>query len=69
MIFTSDAIYMRDSYGPPPVGAAIVWDSQAWLRSVEKIRSIAEQTNGTVVFGHDAVQIHELRRAPDAYYD
>jgi hypothetical protein len=36
---------------------------------VEKIRSVAERTNATVVFGHDAQQIHELRRAPDAYYD
>jgi glyoxylase-like metal-dependent hydrolase (beta-lactamase superfamily II) len=69
MIFTSDAVYMRDAYGPPPVGAAIVWDSLAWLNSVEKIRSVAERTNATVVFGHDAQQIHELRRAPDAYYD
>jgi N-acyl homoserine lactone hydrolase len=69
MIFTSDAVYMSDSYGPPATGAAIVWDSQAWLRSVEKIRAIAAQTNATVVFGHDAKQIHELRRSPDAYYD
>ena len=68
MIFTSDAIYLRDSYGPPPVGAAIVWDNQAWLRSVEKIRGIAERTNATLVFGHEAEQRKELKYAPDAYY-
>lgn len=68
MIFTADAIYMRDAYGPPPIGAAIVWDNQAWLRSVEKIRSIAEKTNATLVFGHDADQITQLRLAPDGYY-
>lgn len=68
IIFTSDAIYMRDSYGPPPVAAAIVWDNQKWLASVEKIRGIAERTNATVVFGHDADQIKELRVAPEAYY-
>jgi N-acyl homoserine lactone hydrolase len=68
MIFTSDAVYLRESYGPPPVGAAIVWDNQAWLRSVEKLRGIAERTNATVVFGHDADQRRELKLAPDAYY-
>jgi N-acyl homoserine lactone hydrolase len=68
MIFTSDAIYMKDAYGPPAVGAAIVWDSLEWLRSVEKIRNIAERTNATLVFGHDADQIHELRIAPSGSY-
>lgn len=68
MIFTSDAVYMRASYGPPPVGAAIVWDNQAWLRSVEKIRGIAEQTDATVVFGHDPEQYKEIRLAPQASY-
>jgi glyoxylase-like metal-dependent hydrolase (beta-lactamase superfamily II) len=68
MIFTSDAVYMKASYGPPVTGAAIVWDNQAWLRSVEKIRNIAERTDATVVFGHDPDQIHELRTAPAGAY-
>jgi N-acyl homoserine lactone hydrolase len=68
MIFTSDAVYMKASYGPPTVGAAIVWDSQAWLRSVEKLRNIAERTNATLVFGHDPDQIRELRVAPVGAY-
>jgi N-acyl homoserine lactone hydrolase len=68
MLFTSDAVYMRASYGPPAVGAAIVWDNQAWLRSVEKIRSIAEREHATVVFGHDEAQYRELRMAPEGVY-
>lgn len=68
MIFTSDAVYMKASYGPPPVGAAIVWDNQAWLRSVEKLRGIAERTDATLVFGHDPDQINELRVAPEGSY-
>jgi hypothetical protein len=59
---------MKASYGPPAMGAAIVWDNQAWLRSVEKIRNIAERINATLVFGHDPDQIHELRIAPDGSY-
>jgi glyoxylase-like metal-dependent hydrolase (beta-lactamase superfamily II) len=68
MIFTSDAIYMGDSYGPPATPAAIVNDLSAWYSSVEKVRGIAEQTNATVVFGHDAAQLRSMRLAPDGFY-
>jgi N-acyl homoserine lactone hydrolase len=68
MIFTSDAIYMGDAYGPPATPAAIVNDLTAWYASVEKIRGIAEKSNATVIFGHDSEQIKTLRRAPDAFY-
>jgi len=61
MIFTSDAVYMGASYGPPPVPAAIVNNLESWFSSVEKVRDVAEKTNATVVFGHDANQIHELK--------
>lgn len=43
------------------------WDNQAWLRSVAKIRGIAERTDATVIFG-DAEQRRELRVAPDDHY-
>lgn len=69
MIFTSDAAYMRESYGPPPTGAAIVWDSLGWLHSIERIRKLADARNATIIFGHDPKQIKEIRLAPDAYYD
>src|SRR5436853_160283 len=69
MIFTSDAAYMRESYGPPPVGAAIVWDSLGWLDSVERIRSFANMRDATIIFGHDPKPINELRLAPEAIYD
>jgi glyoxylase-like metal-dependent hydrolase (beta-lactamase superfamily II) len=68
MIFTSDAIYMGDSYGPPATPAAIVNDLSAWYSSVEKVRNIAEKTDATVVFGHDADQLHSMRRSPDGFY-
>jgi N-acyl homoserine lactone hydrolase len=67
MIFTSDAVYMGASYGPPATPAAIVNDLTAWYGSVEKIRRLAEETNATVVFGHDSEQMATLRVAPDSY--
>jgi glyoxylase-like metal-dependent hydrolase (beta-lactamase superfamily II) len=68
MIFTSDAIYMGDSYGPPATPAAIVNALSQWYASVEKLRGVAEQTNANVIFGHDAEQLWSLRRSPDGYY-
>ena len=67
-IFTSDAVYLGASWGPPAVGAAIVWDNLAWLESVEKLRRIAEQSNATVVFGHDPEQRKQLTLAPNGFY-
>lgn len=69
MIFTSDAVYLKGSYGPPAVGPGVIYDSLSWFSSVEKIRKIAEQSNAQLVFGHDAGQINTLRLAPNAYYD
>ncbi|WP_067473159.1 N-acyl homoserine lactonase family protein [Actinomadura hibisca] len=68
MIFTSDAVYLGESFGPPAVPAAIVADLGAWYASVEKIRDLAARTDATVVFGHDAGQLRSLRRSPEAYY-
>ncbi|HVL83277.1 MAG TPA: N-acyl homoserine lactonase family protein [Pseudonocardia sp.] len=68
MIFTSDAVYMGDSYGPPVVPAAIVNDMGQFFSSVEKLRGIQERTNATMVFGHDPDQIKQLRVAPDGSY-
>lgn len=69
MLFTSDAVYLGDSYGPPAVPAAIVNDLSAWYGSVEKIRRIAEESDATVVFGHDADQLRSMRLAPNGFYE
>jgi glyoxylase-like metal-dependent hydrolase (beta-lactamase superfamily II) len=68
MIFTSDAVYMGESYGPPVTPAAIVNNLEQFYASVEKLRGIQERTNATMVFGHDAEQIRQLRVAPNGYY-
>ncbi len=68
MLFTSDAIYMGDSYGPPATPAAIVNDLSQWYASVEKLRGVAQQADANVIFGHDAEQLWSLRRSPDGYY-
>jgi N-acyl homoserine lactone hydrolase len=67
MIFTADAVYMGASYGPPAVPAAIVNNLEQFYASVEKVRSIATKADATVVFGHDADQIKQLRTVPGSY--
>ncbi|NYI72321.1 glyoxylase-like metal-dependent hydrolase (beta-lactamase superfamily II) [Naumannella cuiyingiana] len=67
-IFTSDAVYLADSWGPPAVGAAIVWDNVKWLESVDKLRRIADETGAEMIFGHDAEQAKTLTYAPDGHY-
>jgi glyoxylase-like metal-dependent hydrolase (beta-lactamase superfamily II) len=68
MIFTSDAVYMGDSYGPPTTPAAIVNNLEQFYSSVDKLRGIAERTDAKMVFGHDPDQIYQLRRAPEGHY-
>jgi N-acyl homoserine lactone hydrolase len=68
MIFTADAVYMGDSYGPPAVPAAIVNNLEQFYASVEKLRGIATETDATLVFGHDPDQIKQLRVAPNGSY-
>ncbi len=69
MIFTSDAIYLGDSYGPPASPAAIVNDLGAWYASVEKLRRIAETSNAEMIFGHDAAQLRSMKLAPVGFYE
>jgi glyoxylase-like metal-dependent hydrolase (beta-lactamase superfamily II) len=68
MIFASDSVYLKESYGPPPIAAGIVYDTVAWFKSVEKLRQIEQQTDATIVFGHSVAQLDELRLGPSNYY-
>jgi glyoxylase-like metal-dependent hydrolase (beta-lactamase superfamily II) len=69
ILFTSDAVYRGESWGPPAVGSAIAWSSLAWESSVEKLRKIAARADAKVIFGHDAVQMSELRKSGQWVYE
>lgn len=68
MLFTSDSLYRSESYGPPAIAAGIVYDTVAWFNSVERVRSVADQTNAKVIFGHDPGQLSGLRTGAGNYY-
>jgi len=69
VILTSDAVYMSESYGPPPTPDPMGWSSLDWLNSVGRIRRLAEKHNATLFFGHDNEQVSGSRRIAPAYYD
>jgi glyoxylase-like metal-dependent hydrolase (beta-lactamase superfamily II) len=66
-LFTSDACYSAGSYGPPAMYPAKIADSKGFVASVEKLRKIANETNATVIFGHDDSQFAGLKKAPSFY--
>ena len=39
MLFTSDAVFMGDTYGPPASSATLVYDLIAFYQSIEKVRA------------------------------
>lgn len=69
MLFTSDAVYRTENWGPPSVGSAIVWDARCWAESVEKLRHIATMTDASLHFGHDAEQMRKLREQERWIYE
>lgn len=69
MLFTSDAVYRGENWGPPIAPTAIVWNTVAWESSIERLRRIASKTDATLLFGHDADQMNELRRRGQWVFD
>jgi len=68
LIFTSDAVYTAQNYGPPARFSGLVYDSLAFMNSIEKVRKIAKKENAKVIFGHDWDLYQTLKKAPE-YYD
>jgi glyoxylase-like metal-dependent hydrolase (beta-lactamase superfamily II) len=66
-MLTSDQFHLRDNYeGPQPLGW-LLRDHAAWWASYRTVKTIADCTEATLVFGHDAGVLAELKREP--FYD
>lgn len=68
LLITSDACYTSANYGPPVRPHGALPDSKAFYASLAKIRKIANETDATLIFGHDIEQFETLKKAPE-YYD
>ncbi|MGO0060652.1 AhlS family quorum-quenching N-acyl homoserine lactonase [Brevibacillus fluminis] len=69
IILASDAIYTAESYGPPIKPPGIIYDSLGYVKTVEKIKRLAKQTDAQVWFGHDAEQFKNFRKSTEGYYE
>lgn len=58
----------RGRKGKTHFPGVLVNNLEQFYASVEKLRAIQDKTNATMVFGHDADQIHQLRTAPQGSY-
>ena len=67
LIFPMDAIYQPANYGPPPRFSGIVYDSLAFIKSIEKVREIATRENAKVMFSHDWEFFQTMKLAPEFY--
>ncbi|MCL6633079.1 MAG: N-acyl homoserine lactonase family protein [Alicyclobacillus herbarius] len=69
LILASDAIYTKESYGPPVKPPGIIYDSVGFVRTVERIRTLAHEYKAEVWFGHDAEQFATFRKSDEGYYE
>lgn len=60
VMLTSDAMYLHESYGTPPIGSNIVWQADTWIDSVEKIRRIATEHEALIFPGHDDTLVKQF---------
>ena len=66
-MLTSDQFHLRDNFAEPRPLGWLLRDHAAWWRSYRKVKTIADRTAATLVFGHDAEILDELRR--EGVYD
>ena len=66
-VLTSDQFHLRDNFEEPRPLGWLLRDHAAWWRSSRKVKTIADRTGATLVFGHDAEVLDELRR--EGVYD
>jgi len=66
-VLTSDQFHLRDNFAEPRPLGWLLRDHAAWWRSYRKVKTIAGRTGATLVFGHDAEVLDELRR--EGVYD
>lgn len=69
IILASDAIYCSENFGPPVKPPGIIYDSLGYVKTVERIRRIAQETQSEIWFGHDSEQFKSFRKSTEGYYE
>jgi hypothetical protein len=66
-IFPSDALKVKDNYGPPARPPGVVYDSLGFFRSAAKIRRLEARYKARIVFAHDGQHLKQLKLSPEFY--
>lgn len=69
VLLASDAVYTKESYGPPVKPPGILYDSVGYSQTVEFIRQYATERKSEVWFGHDADQFKSFIKSTEGYYE
>lgn len=68
VIYPSDAIFMKQNFGPPPVPSGKMYDSLGFYRTIEKVAYLRERYNAWIIYPHDWTQYTtELKLSPEYY--
>ncbi|NMA13594.1 MAG: N-acyl homoserine lactonase family protein [Chloroflexi bacterium] len=67
IILTSDAISTAENYKKKFPG--IIYDSQGFLKCVDKVQKLQKKYNAQVWFSHDLEQYNTLVKSDDGFYD
>jgi glyoxylase-like metal-dependent hydrolase (beta-lactamase superfamily II) len=67
VILPQDCIYSSEIYGPPARLSGLLYDSIAFLKSIEKVRALQKKYNAKVIFAHDEPFFKTLKTAPEFY--
>lgn len=68
IILPQDCVYTSEIYGPPAKMSGLLYDSIAFLNSVEKVRRLQKKYDAKVFYAHDEDFFPTLKLAPE-YYD
>lgn len=68
LILPQDCIYTSEIYGPPAKLSGLLYDSIAFLKSIEKVRKIQKKYDAKIIYAHDEDFFKTLKLAPE-YYD
>ncbi len=67
LIFPADAIYQCANFGPPARLSGIVYDSVAFLSSIEKARKLVKKHNAQLMYSHEMDFFNTMKKAPEFY--
>lgn len=69
VIICSDSVNAKVNYGPPARLNGFPYDSIGYLKTIERIRSIADRCGAQVWFSHDMEQFATLTRSDSGFYE